>query len=217
MNQLCCFDLDGTLIDSAQDICDAVSLLRETYCLPLLSKAEVIGATGDGIVNLVKRCMPELSGERELSEAVEKMRRCYVKRGVGAALYPGVKTGIANLRRQGLVIALVSNKPSDMCRLLLTRLGVAEHFHFIFGGDSGFPLKPSPEVLFHIMTQAGIADSSICWMLGDHHTDLAFARAGKIHAAYASWGFGNPGNEKIDFYAASFDDFVIRVLDERDC
>ena len=111
------FDLDGTLIDSRQDICTAVNLLRANYDLPPLSIETVTRYVGDGIDKLVERSLRgyPVNIEKATRECAEYYRRHLHDE---TTLYPGVLDGLQRLRMAGYLLALISNKPAAACRFV---------------------------------------------------------------------------------------------------
>jgi phosphoglycolate phosphatase len=86
-------------------------------------------------------------------------------------------------------------------------------FDEIWGGDSGFPLKPDPAALLAFREQCNVPAEQ-CWMLGDHYTDLGAGRLAGFRSGWAAWGFGDPRDEKYDRKFDSFDEFT-EVVTER--
>ena len=96
------------------------------------------------------------------------------------------------MSENGWKLGLVSNKPTELCRMIFRHFGLDAFFCEIIGGSSGFPLKPAPEALFHILKESG-SDASLSWFCGDNHTDMNAARNGGMRSAYAAYGFGTLG------------------------
>ena len=85
-------------------------------------------------------------------------------------------------------------------------------FDVIWGGDSGFPLKPDPAALLAFQTQCGAAKEK-CWMLGDHYTDMGAGRLAGFNRAFARWGFGEIRDESFDRAFSSFAEFAAAVTE----
>ena len=147
----------------------------------------------------------------DFEEALRRMKRYYAGHLVETtALYPGVSRGLAELREAGILLAVLSNKPTDASRRILDCLGVGGCFADIIGGDSDFPLKPEPDALFALMRKHNVPPEQ-CWMFGDHYTDLEAARRAGCHRALARYGFGEPREEKFEFEVGSFPEFVMAI------
>lgn len=209
MTQLIVFDLDGTLIDSVRDIAGAVNRMRESFGLAPLSLAEVTLMTGDGARSLVTQAL-EGTGI-PVDEGLQRQRTFYLEHAVDTTvLYPGVKEGLALMKEKGLRLAVVTNKQTPVTLRILKALEADHFFDVIWGGDSGFPLKPDPAGLLAFQKQCGVPKEN-CWMLGDHHTDLGAGRLAGFNRAFARWGFGNQGNESFDREFFSFAEFTEAV------
>lgn len=204
--KLLMFDLDGTLIDSREDIAAAVNLLRQDYGLHPLPVATVTGYVGDGIDKLVERA---LHGHTvDLVAATQACARHYRQRlHDRTVLYPGVADGLALLHHAGYVLAMISNKPSAACREILEHFGIAPLFSVMLGGGDTKFLKPEPEPLVEAMRRTGSAPEE-SWMIGDHRTDLEAARRARVRSAFLSCGMGEKGRETPTAEFASFADLA---------
>ena len=198
------FDLDGTLIDSRLDIRTGINLTRADYGLPPLPLETVTTFVGDGIRKLVER---SLRGHPvNLDEAVQKCAAHY-----GAhlhdqtTLYPGVKDGLQQLHAAGFPLALISNKPSASCRILLDHFGVEPWFAVLLGAGDTQYLKPHPQPLLEALRRLNIVASN-AWMIGDHRTDLEAARHAGVRSLFVSYGIGQAEPEKPTQVFGSFQD-----------
>ncbi|MFA6293067.1 MAG: HAD-IA family hydrolase [Victivallales bacterium] len=199
-------DLDGTLIDSREDLATGVNLMRADYGLIPLSVESVTGYVGDGARKLVERALPE--SVKNIEEAIDKFKRYYQENMfVKTRLYPTVAEGLRILHGNGWKLALTSNKPSGKCEDILRHFGVGPYFDLILGASDSYPLKPDPESIFIAMRNAG-SDKSDTWIIGDNHTDLEAGRRAGIRCCYAKYVFGNEGSEKYDMAVDSFMEFV---------
>lgn len=205
------FDLDGTLIDSRADLACAVNLVLSEYNLPRLSLATVVSFVGDGLRNLARRSFPALP-ESEQDRAQAMLRRVYSEHALDATvLYPGVAEGVAALRRAGFMLAVITNKVEPDSRRILEYLGIADEFSEIIGADSGFPIKPAPDSILHLLAKYNLAPDK-CWMLGDNHTDMGAARTAGVLRGYAAWGFGTLQGERFDAGFSNFGEFTAAML-----
>ncbi len=207
------FDLDGTLIDSREDLAIAVNLMRAEFELEPLPLETVVSYVGDGIKKLTQRA---LQGEKaDLEAAYDVINKFYRINLINkTTLYPGVFEGVNALKDAGWSLALISNKPTEFCRIILDHFRIELAFSQIIGGGPEFPLKPDPASLNFVLESAK-AEAARSWVMGDNHTDLeAGARAG-MRRCYAAYGFGDPQDKPFDLKAASFQDFVSALLKEQ--
>lgn len=212
-NRCAVFDLDGTLAATIRDIAASVNRTRLDYGLPELSIDQIVSYTGEGALKLLERSFSD--HPIDWNEGLEKMVRHYSDHPAEhTALYPGVAEGLAALKHNGWKLAAVTNKPGLVARKILSALGIDPLLDDIIGGSDGFPLKPDPAVLFHLMKkyEAAPADS---WVLGDNHTDLAAAANAGMNGAYATWGYGFPADTVYTIKVDSFEQFTRYLLEER--
>lgn len=200
------FDLDGTLIDSRQDLCTGVNLMRRHYGLPPLPVETVSRYVGDGIRKLVARSLGDFPVN--LAEAVRLNYQFYREHlHDETVMYSGVAEGLNALAQAGHTLALISNKRREACEELLRYFKVLPLFGSIVGGDSDLPLKPDPAAIRAVMQAAGrtVAET---WMIGDHETDIAAARQAGVYSAFVAYGIGRKGLHQPTIEFASFADLT---------
>ena len=209
MKTLAVFDLDGTLIDSISDIANAVNHVRRAAGMSELDIPFVTKCVGNGAELLIKRTIPEEN--LEFSCALKTFKEYYQEHTIDTTkCYDKVSEGLATLKDAGITLAVVSNKPTTACFNVLQNLGIADFFTEIIGGDSGFPLKPEPDALLFLKNKYQTVANFMC---GDHYTDLAAGSNANFKRIYASYGFGDPRDEKSDFTANHFNEVCRLILD----
>lgn len=212
MNAVVAFDMDGTLIDSAADIGAAVNRMRVSFGLAPLPRESVVRMVGNGARVLVARALADTPGA-DLDEAFRRYRREYDTHLIDETrLYPGVPDGLEALRAAGFRLAIYTNKPYKSTCFILKGLGVDAFFPVVVGADSGFPLKPEPDALYHILKETG-TDAAMSWMVGDNWTDIDSGRAAGVRTAYCTYGYGAPDRNRPDAVCASFDAVKRTILD----
>ena len=206
------FDLDGTLAATITDIAASVNRTRTDYGLEELPVDKIVSYTGDGARKLLERSFAD--HPIDWDEGLEKMvAHYYAHPAENTSLYPGVAEGLAALKAAGWKLALVTNKPGIVAREIMKTLDIAGYLDDMIGGSDGFPLKPDPAVMFHLMKKYGAAPAD-SWVLGDNHTDLNSALNAGMNGAYATWGYGFPADAPAKIRVDSFEQFTHYLLKE---
>jgi phosphoglycolate phosphatase len=185
------FDLDGTLIDSRQDITTAINRMRDGYGLPPLTLPQVVAMVGEGARVLIERAV---GGELPAMEIEPALRRylAYYDEVLLATThpYPGVPAMLAALAAV-YPMALLSNKGEAPSRRILEGLGLAPYFRLVLGGDSLPSRKPDPAGLRLSAERLGVAAEALM-LIGDTRIDARTAQAAGALFGLAEWGFPRP-------------------------
>lgn len=196
------FDLDGTLVDTLEDLAAAVNHMLISLERPPLEVAAIRHLIGGGARNLVQRALNSDSAvdvERGLKLLLEYNS---TNIAVKSRLYPGARDFLENLASQGIIMAIISNKNESLCRLLLETLGVEQYFSIICGGDTFPELKPSPSPLLYVVNHLGLTpDQTI--MVGDSINDIVAGNRARIATIGCKWGFGDTEELRDATYRAS--------------
>lgn len=204
MKKLLVFDLDGTLIDSAGGIAVSVNRTRADFGFAPLSTEKIASFTGDGAKKLLERSFSDVQLPVSLEEAVEKMVSHYAADPVAeSSLYDGVADGIKALQQAGWIVTVVSNKPVVVSEKILSHFGLTPYLSENIGGGSGFPLKPAPDALLHLMKKYAVEPENV-WVIGDNHTDLNFAKNSGVRSIFCKYGFGTRGDAPCTAEAETF-------------
>ncbi|WP_269790031.1 phosphoglycolate phosphatase [Stenotrophomonas sp. Iso1] len=183
------FDLDGTLVDSAGDIAEAVNRTLEDLSLPRVSEATVRSWIGEGVRKLVTTALRDAGSDHALDDVMPGFMRHYNECLLRSPrLYDGVIETLQALQSRGLPMAICTNKPAALVPPLLTHLGIAPFFAHIIGGDSLPQRKPAPEPLQHV---AMLLEQSVqeCVMVGDSATDLHAANNAGMPIVLVRYGY----------------------------
>ena len=184
------FDLDGTLVDTLEDIADAMDRVLALEGAPGHSYEEYRYLIGHGIRNLVTQSLPpELRDEGRIARCYGRMIEDY---GRNALLktrpYDGVPELIRELRGEGVPLAIHSNKSDELTRSIVAALLDPADFVVVHGARPDAPLKPDPAVALAIAERFGVPPAYIVY-LGDSLVDMRTARAAEMIAVGALWGF----------------------------
>ena len=211
MNRIIIFDLDGTLIDSREDLAYAVNLTRADYGLPPLSLETVVSYVGDGIYNQMRRGFSDAKFEWDLEEVVAVDRKHYSEHLLDkTTAYPGVVETLARLK-SAFKLAVVTNKPDDCARRILGGLGILPLLDSVVGGGRTEKLKPDPEPLRLAMTETDSGTDG-SWVVGDHRTDLGAAVNTGLKGCFCAYGFGVRDNQPADAVIDSFPQLIDVLL-----
>ena len=212
MSSVVAFDMDGTLIDSAADIGAAVNRMRVSFDLAPLPRESVIRMVGNGARVLVARALADTPG-MDMDEAFRRYRHEYDTHLIDETrLYPGVMEALDALQAAGFRLAVFTNKPYGSTRFILKGLGIEAFFSAVVGADSGFPLKPAPDALLHILEATG-TDAARSWMVGDNWTDVDAGHAAGFRTAFCSYGYGIYHENQPDAIVASFPALIAAITD----
>ncbi len=184
------FDLDGTLLDSLEDLADAMNSVLAKNRLPSHPVAAYRYFVGDGIAMLVRRALPfQLADEAVLDRLVGEMQREYRERRTRKTRpYPGVVEMIDGLVTAGLRLAVLSNKPEEATRHLVRELLPGGRFQRVVGAVPERPRKPDPTAAREIAAGLGL-DPCDCVYVGDSAVDIETATAAGMFPVGVLWGF----------------------------
>ncbi|HET8547944.1 MAG TPA: HAD family hydrolase [Bryobacteraceae bacterium] len=202
------FDLDGTLIDSKQDLVQAVNAARRRMHLAPLDNDTVASYVGNGAPVLIRRAMGPQATEEQCREALEYFYEFYREHMLDhTRLYPGVREALDQLHAAGMPMAVLTNKPVRFSRGIIEGLGVAGHFFQVYGGNSFEQKKPHPVGVETLMSEAH-AGRAETLMIGDSAVDIQTARNAGVRAVGVTWGLQPESLEQVP------PDHVIRDMRE---
>ena len=183
--RLIIFDLDGTLVNTLEDIVHSVNFMLGRLGRPLLHLDTVRQYVGDGLEMLLTRA---LGGQTDLLEEAKGIYTEHQSRNlvVSSRLYPGVRETLEHFR--SLPLAVVTNKTLEFSEPLLEQLGIRSYFGMIIGADAGLPLKPAPDAFLSIMGSLAIPKERTI-VVGDGTTDILAGKAAGITTCAVTYGF----------------------------
>lgn len=188
--RLIIFDLDGTLVDTAQDIQVALNNSVKPLGLAPLSIAETTALIGEGTTRLIEKALSPLGEKADDALIEETMGKFLASYSEGVAVhsrpYPGVKETL--LRIEGFEKAVLSNKREELSRRLLEALGLAGHFSLIAGSDTTSSRKPSPEPVRYVLEKTGVRPKEAI-LVGDSPYDIASALGAGVTAVAVAYGY----------------------------
>ncbi len=183
------FDLDGTLIDSKLDLALAVNATLEWMKRPQIEHDRIYGYVGNGAPMLIQRALGEATSEEECRRALDHFLHYYREHMLDNTVpYPGVREGLAALAP--LPMAVLTNKPTRISRMILEGLGLARYFRYIHGGNSFERKKPDPMGMETLLRDLEAAPRETM-MVGDSEVDVQTARNANTWACGVSYGLGS--------------------------
>lgn len=184
------FDLDGTLVDSRQDLADSTNAVLASYGAAPLDRDQVVRMVGEGARLLVQRALTAAGVQVDLDEALQRFHECYRPRLLATTRpYPGIEDMLAAARPLA-TLALLTNKPLAPSQQLVDAFGWSSYFVRVIGGDGPAPRKPDPAGLQELMALAGTTPESTM-LVGDSMVDVETARRAGAAICVAQYGFGN--------------------------
>jgi len=182
------FDLDGTLVDSKQDLCNAVNATRVFMGMEALPDDIVASYVGNGAPVLIQRAMGEGATEAQLEEALAYFLGYYREHMLDYTRdYPGVRECLAELQARSVKMAVLTNKPVRFSKEILMGLKLAGYFFQVYGGNSFVEKKPHPVGIDTLIGEANAARERT-WMVGDSSVDVLTARNARVKSAGVTYG-----------------------------
>jgi phosphoglycolate phosphatase len=184
------FDLDGTLVDTLQDLADSANYVLASSGFPQHEVQAYRYFVGSGVRALASMALPEDARDRQTVDIVaSKIEEAYSRRWAEHTLpYPGIPELLDALTDLGIRMAVLSNKPQRSAELTVSRLLPRWHFDIVEGERPGVPLKPDPFAALQIARLMKMEPGEFLY-LGDSATDMRTAVAAVMYPVGALWGF----------------------------
>lgn len=184
--KLVIFDLDGTLVDTSEDITNALNHAVTPYGLKPLGVQDAIGMIGEGLSRLVERMLGEENAR--LKDDVLKMFLEHYSAHLTdcSRVYPRVRETLAALH--GLKKAVISNKRESLSKRLLTELGISGYFDMVVGSDTTPEKKPSSLPVLHVLSTLGVRAPEAV-MVGDSSYDIEAAKKSGVKSVAVTYGY----------------------------
>ncbi|PIU82697.1 MAG: hypothetical protein COS68_08055 [Elusimicrobia bacterium CG06_land_8_20_14_3_00_38_11] len=188
--QLIIFDLDGTLVDTIDDIKDSANKVLKHFGLPKASKEKIKHSVGSGVDNFFSNLDVNV---RDIQDAGKLFKEGYLKNLTNKSkLYPRMLHVVKELKKKKIILYVVSNKPQVFSEKLLRMLKVKKYFKKIIGINSEEKkrLKPSPFYIRKILLKEKVRPSEAL-LVGDSKTDILAAKNSGIFSCAVLYGFRN--------------------------
>jgi phosphoglycolate phosphatase len=184
------FDLDGTLVDTAPDLTNALNAVLARRALAPVSVEAIRDCVGRGARVMIEQALARAGAQGDVDEMLAEFLVHYEANiARDSSLFPGALAALERLAAQGATLAVCTNKREYLSRLLLQELEI-DHFFSALAGRDTFPVaKPDPGHLTGVIAAAG-GDLERSVMIGDSDVDLRTARAASIPIVLVTFGYG---------------------------
>ena len=184
------FDLDGTLLDTLEDIADCMNSALGAFGYPSHDYARYKIMVGDGMDTLVRRAIPEsCCSDENVAKCLAEMRKHYALRWADkTTLYKGIPEMLDALVARGITLAVLSNKPDDFTKIVVKKMLSRWKFEPAFGARANVPKKPDPAGAIEIAAILELKPAE-CLYIGDTNTDMWTGNSAGMYTLGALWGF----------------------------
>lgn len=182
------FDLDGTLVDTLADLSNSMNFALESLGQPQQSLEASQRMIGNGVGTFAKRAL--LAEKQDLAEELAmRMKRHYLDNCLlQSRLYDGVAEIVATLRKKGVRLAIVTNKPQNSAGRIVEHFWPGPTFEYVAGDDGDTPVKPDITGTMRVVRSMALQCGDFLFV-GDSKVDIETAKAANIRSVGVSWGF----------------------------
>lgn len=187
--KLAVFDLDGTILNTLDDLADSLNFILNQYNMPKHTTEEVKYFVGNGIPKLIERAVPDGKNNPLYEEVLDEYIKYYREHSlIKTKEYDGMSDFLKALKAAGMKIAVVTNKEEKAAKLLCNKF-FPDLFDFVWGGKPGVPHKPDRVGVDWIFSCLEDISRSEAVFIGDSDVDINTGKNSGIDAIGVSWGF----------------------------
>ena len=204
------FDLDGTTINTLNELYVSINQTLKEYGYPTKTLDEVRMGVGRGFRKLVEAVVPEKLDEEKLTEIGRSYQKAYTENYLKSDVYPGMTDLLKELQERGIRLAVNSNKSDRFTKALIAKNYPDIRFTAVYGGREGVPMKPDPTVAKQIAEQIGLEMEEVLYV-GDSDVDIQTGRNAGMKTAGCLWGFRDRetlANAGADFFLEKPEDLL---------
>ena len=209
---LAIFDMDGTILNTIDDLADSLNVILERYSMPLHTVDEVRFMVGNGIPKLIERAIPDGRDNPKFDEILKEYIAYYEEHSaIKTRPYDGIVETVKALRKSGVKIAVNTNKV-EAAALDLVAKYFPDCFDIVSGSRPGLPPKPAPDGVYEILKRAGIDGKSQgqkAVFIGDSDVDLQTGINAGLDVIGVDWGFR--GKDFLLEHGAREDNIVMKA------
>ena len=193
------FDLDGTLLNTIDDLAQAANQALLACGLAARSIEQCRQFVGNGVTKLLERAVPDAYRTAQVMEQMHRAFFSYYDEHLADQTrpYSGVEKLLVQLQMRGIKLAVASNKYHRATQRLVAHFFPQITFAAVLGQREGVPLKPHPQIVQDILTLAQTSNTS-CVYVGDSQVDMQTAQNAGVNACAVTWGFRS--REELESY-----------------
>lgn len=220
MKKLVIFDLDGTLLNTIEDLGHAANYALEKNGFATHTIASYRFFVGNGVRRLITRVLPEEHrNDATIDTLLRDFREFYDEHCCDCTKpYTGISDLLRDLRDQGVKVAVASNKYDAAVQKIIGHFFADIDFLAVEGQKEGVNVKPDPSIVFGILAKAGLPKRDVLYV-GDSGVDMETARRACIDSVGVSWGF-RPEKELVEYHAGTIihqPTAILELLDRATC
>jgi phosphoglycolate phosphatase len=190
MTQLVIFDLDGTLLDTIEDLANSVNFALKKNGFPLHLVENYRRFVGNGVTKLIERALPD---DKKNTETIEQVKKDFILHYIPHSEecthpYKGIPELLAVLHQKGIQLAVASNKVHEATARIVKHFFPDIPFSIVLGQREGAPVKPDPSIMLSILEQTAIPKEDVLYV-GDSGVDVLTARNADLSFVAVLWGF----------------------------
>lgn len=212
MKQLVIFDLDGTLLNTIQDLGVAANYALESCGFPVHDMSAYPFFVGNGVTRLLERVLPENARNEENVARLREYFMAYYEdhKADYTTIYDGIKDLLTALVESGVKLAVASNKYHKAVVEMIKIYFPDVEWVAVEGQKTDYPVKPDPSIVFDILSKSPTPKSQVLYV-GDSGVDMETARRACVESVGVTWGF-RPEKELREFYANNIVNHPTEIL-----
>ena len=182
------FDLDGTLLDTLEDLTDSVNYVLNKHGMPERTIDEIRSFIGNGVPTLIARSVPCDTDSETVKICVAEMMEYYKDHAdIKTRPYDGIMELLDNLKQRNIRIAVVTNKAEEAAKILC-KAKFGDVLDIVIGDNGKDKLKPAPDNVFRALNELKLAKDEVLYV-GDSDVDMITAKNAHLRSVGVTWGF----------------------------
>lgn len=183
------FDLDGTLVDTLDDLTNAMNFALNLLGQPSINREECREMIGKGLAVFAYKALPDIAKHLQQQLIAEMKKRYLTTCFQETTIYPGVLEFVDQCRQKGLKLAVISNKEHTLTQKIVRHYFGPERFECVLGQKENMKIKPDPAPIYWVMNELGIDNPKDVLYIGDSDVDAQTALNAGVDFVGVSWGF----------------------------